>query len=42
MVMDRWGDPVDPEKLEAAIKEHPDARLLLSFMLRHPPVSERR
>lgn len=26
MVMDRWGDPVDPEKLEAAIKEHPDAK----------------
>ena len=28
MVMDRWGDPVDPEKLEAAIKEHPDAKLV--------------
>ena len=26
MVMDRWGDPVDPEKLEAAIKGHPDAK----------------
>ena len=28
MVMDRWGDPVDPEKLEAAIKEHPDAKVV--------------
>ena len=28
MVMDRWGDPVDPEKLEAGIKEHPDAKVV--------------
>ena len=28
MVMDRWGDPVDPEKLEAAIKEHPDEKVV--------------
>lgn len=28
MVMDRWGDPVDPEKLEAAIKAHPDAKVV--------------
>ena len=28
IVMDRWGDPVDPEKLEAAIKEHPDAKVV--------------
>lgn len=28
MVMDRWGDPVDPEKLAAAIKEHPDAKVV--------------
>ena len=28
MVMDRWGDPVDPEKLEAAIKENPDAKVV--------------
>ena len=28
MAMDRWGDPVDPEKLEAAIKEHPDAKVV--------------
>lgn len=28
MVMDRWGDPADPEKLEAAIKEHPDAKVV--------------
>ena len=28
MVMDRWGDPVDPEKLDAAIKEHPDAKVV--------------
>jgi alanine-glyoxylate transaminase/serine-glyoxylate transaminase/serine-pyruvate transaminase len=26
--MDRWGDPVDPEKLEAAIKAHPDAKVV--------------
>ena len=28
MVMDRWGDPVDPEKLEAAIKENQDAKIV--------------
>ena len=28
MVMDRWGDTVDPEKLEAAIKAHPDAKVV--------------
>ena len=28
MVMDRWGDPVDPEKLEAVIKENPDAKVV--------------
>ena len=28
MVMDRWGDPVDPEKLEAALREHPDAKVV--------------
>ncbi len=28
MVTDRWGDPVDPEKLEAAIKAHPDAKVV--------------
>ena len=28
MVMDRWGDPVDPEKLEAEIKAHPDAKVV--------------
>lgn len=28
MVMDRWGDPVDPEKLAAAIEEHPDAKVV--------------
>ena len=28
MVIDRWGDPVDPEKLEAAIKAHPDAKVV--------------
>ena len=28
MVMDRWGYPVDPEKLEAVIKEHPDAKVV--------------
>ena len=28
MVMDRWGDPVDPGKLEAAIKAHPDAKVV--------------
>ena len=28
MVQDSWGAPVDPEKVEAALREHPDARLL--------------
>ena len=28
MVIDRWGDPVDPEKLEAAIQAHPDAKVV--------------
>ena len=28
MVMDRWGDPVDPAKLEAAIQAHPDAKVV--------------
>ena len=28
MVTDRWGDPVDPEKLEAAINAHPDAKVV--------------
>ncbi len=28
MVTDRRGDPVDPEKLEAAIEAHPDARVV--------------
>ncbi|RPH10271.1 MAG: alanine--glyoxylate aminotransferase family protein [Alteromonadaceae bacterium TMED101] len=28
MVIDSWGDPVDPEKLEAAIKAHPDAKVV--------------
>ena len=28
MVHDRWGDPVDPEKVEAALKNHPEANLL--------------
>lgn len=28
MVMDRWGEPVDPEKLAAAIQEHPDAKVV--------------
>ena len=28
MVIDRWGDPVDPEKLEAAINAHPDAKVV--------------
>ena len=30
MVMHRWGDPVDPKKLEAAIKAHPDAKVVAS------------
>ena len=28
MVIDSWGDPVDPEKLEAAIQAHPDAKVV--------------
>lgn len=28
MVDDTWGDPVDPEKVEAALKENPDAKVL--------------
>ncbi len=28
MVMDEWGKPVNPEKLEEALKEHPDAKLV--------------
>ena len=28
MVDDEWGRPVDPEKLEAALKAHPDARIV--------------
>ncbi|MEK9919874.1 MAG: aminotransferase class V-fold PLP-dependent enzyme, partial [Luminiphilus sp.] len=28
LVQDRWGDPVDPEKVAEAIKDHPDAKLL--------------
>ena len=28
MVKDCWGDPVSPEKLEAAIKKHPDAKVV--------------
>lgn len=28
MVEDAWGEPVDPEKLEAALKANPDARLV--------------
>jgi alanine-glyoxylate transaminase/serine-glyoxylate transaminase/serine-pyruvate transaminase len=28
MVQDRWGDPVDPEKVAEAIKTHPDAKVL--------------
>ncbi len=28
MVEDDWGEPVDPEKLEQALTEHPDARLV--------------
>lgn len=28
MVQDRWGDPVDPEKVSAAFAEHPEAALL--------------
>ena len=28
MVMDPWGCPVDPEKVEAALKDHPDTSLV--------------
>ena len=28
MVQDRWGDPVDPEKVAAAFRDHPEASLL--------------
>jgi len=28
MVQDRWGDPVDPEKVTAAFAEHPEASVL--------------
>lgn len=28
MVEDSWGDPVDPEKVEAALKAHPEAKLV--------------
>jgi len=28
MVQDRWGDPVDPEKVAAAIEANPDAKVL--------------
>jgi len=28
MVQDRWGDPVDPEKVAEAISAHPDAKVL--------------
>jgi len=28
MVQDNWGDAVDPHKVEAALKAHPDAKLL--------------
>ena len=28
MVLDRWGDPVDPDKVAEAIKAHPDAKVL--------------
>jgi alanine-glyoxylate transaminase/serine-glyoxylate transaminase/serine-pyruvate transaminase len=28
MVQDRWGDPVDPEKVAEAITTHPDAKVL--------------
>lgn len=28
MVMDDWGKPVDPEKVEAALKAHPDTKIL--------------
>lgn len=28
MVEDAWGEPVDPNKLEAALKQHPDTKLV--------------
>ncbi|MBD3670878.1 MAG: alanine--glyoxylate aminotransferase family protein, partial [Gammaproteobacteria bacterium] len=28
MVQDDWGKPVDPDKLEAALKQHPDAKVV--------------
>lgn len=28
MVQDRWGDPVDPEKVTAAFRDHPEASVL--------------
>ncbi len=28
LVEDAWGDPVDPQKLEDALKSHPDARIV--------------
>ncbi len=28
MVEDAWGDPVDPDKVEAALKDNPDAKIL--------------
>ena len=28
MVQDRWGDPVDPGKVETALKQHPEASIL--------------
>ena len=28
MVQDRWGDPVDPGKVEEALKQHPEASIL--------------
>jgi alanine-glyoxylate transaminase/serine-glyoxylate transaminase/serine-pyruvate transaminase len=28
MVEDAWGEPVDPNKLETALKEHPDAKVV--------------
>ena len=28
MVDDAWGEPVDPDKLEAALKQHPDTKLV--------------
>ncbi|HHB11997.1 MAG TPA: alanine--glyoxylate aminotransferase family protein [Chromatiales bacterium] len=28
MVDDAWGEPVDPQKIEAALKAHPDARIV--------------